>query len=587
MEETKIDFSNKEERDKYRHSTSHVMAHAVKTLFPDARLAIGPSINEGFYYDFDVDQPFTPDVLERIEARMEEIIAANREFVREEMTRENAIDYFRNLNEPYKVELIKELDDPLVSIYREGDFVDLCRGPHLKSTRQIKSFKLLSVAGSYWRGSEKNKMLQRIYGTCFLSRKELKQYLKRLEEAKKRDHRRLGKELDLFSMHEQAGAGLVFWHPKGSRIREIIEDFWRDEHHRRGYDIIYTPHMYRQDLLRTSGHLDFYRENMYSPMDIDGIDYYIKPMNCPGHILIYKSHTRSYKDLPIRYAELGTVYRYERSGTLHGMARVRGFTQDDSHIFCTPEQLPDEILGVIEFADYMMKILGFDYKTYLSTRPDKSIGTDKLWEMAVGGLKEALVKFGKEYDVDEGGGVFYGPKIDIKLIDAIGREWQGPTIQLDFNFPEKFDLSYIGQDGNAHQPVMIHRVVLGSMERFMGVLIEHFEGAFPIWCAPVQARILTITDDHVQYARELKQKLKRHAIRVELDDRNEKMGYKIRESQVQKIPYTLVVGDKEIESNAVAVRKYREGATGTMPIEQLLEKLNKEIQNKELLIGGD
>ena len=587
MEEIKIDFARKEDRDKYRHSTSHIMAHAVKTLFPRARLGIGPSIDEGFYYDFDVEQPFTPDVLEQIEVRMGEIIAANRPFEREEMTRENALEYFKSLNEPYKVELLKEIDDQLVSIYREGDFVDLCRGPHLANTGQVKSFKLLSVAGSYWRGSEKNKMLQRIYGTSFTSRKELSRYLKRLEEAKKRDHRRLGRELDLFSVHEEAGTGLIYWHPKGARIRELIENFWREEHYRRGYQIVYTPHIFREDLLKISGHLDFYRENMYSPMDIDGIDYYIKPMNCPGHILIYKGHTRSYKDLPIRYAELGTVYRYERSGTLHGMIRVRGFTQDDAHIFCTPEQLPGEILGVVQFADYMMKIFGFDYKLYLATRPDKSIGTNQLWEMAHNGLREALGKFGKEYEVDEGGGVFYGPKIDIKLIDAIGREWQGPTIQLDFNFPEKFDLSYVGPDGQPHQPVMIHRVVLGSMERFMGVLIEHFEGAFPLWCAPVQVRILTVTDEHIQYGRNLKEKLEQHGIRVELDDRNEKMGYKIRESQTQKIPYTLVVGDKEAASDTVAVRKYRKGVSGTVSVEEFLEKIKQEIQNKELLVGGD
>ena len=586
MADIKLDFNKKEDRDKYRHSTSHVLAHAVKTLFPKATLAIGPAIDEGFYYDFDVEQPFTPEMLEQIEARMEEIIGADRPFEREEMGRENAIEYFKSLGEPYKVELLQEIEDQLVTIYREGDFVDLCRGPHLKSTGEIKSFKLLSVAGSYWRGSEKNKMLQRIYGTCFPSRKELRAHLKRLEEAKKRDHRKLGKELDLFSTHEIAGSGLIYWHPKGARIRELIENFWRDEHHRRGYDIVYTPHIFREDLLRTSGHLDFYRENMYSPMDIDGMDYYIKPMNCPGHILIYKTHTRSYKELPIRLAELGTVYRYERSGTLHGMARVRGFTQDDAHIFCTPDQLAGEILGVVEFADFMMKLFGFEYKTYLATRPEKSIGTDALWEMATNGLRSALDKFGKEFDIDEGGGVFYGPKIDIKLIDAIGREWQGPTIQLDFNFAEKFNLSYIGPDGSQHQPVMIHRVVLGSMERFMGVLIEHFEGAFPVWLAPEQVKILTVTDDHIEYGKKVRDELLKQDLRVVLDDRNEKLGFKIRDSQTHKIPYSLVIGQKEIDSGSVAVRKYREGMLGTMTVDEFVRKIKTEEQSKQLLTGG-
>jgi threonyl-tRNA synthetase len=576
-----IDFSKKHDRDRYRHSASHIMAHAVKSLFPDAKLAIGPPIEDGFYYDFDVPQPLSPDVLPRIEERMEEIVAQDLPFVREEMSRPAAIELFKHLNEPYKVELLGDIADETVSVYREGDFVDLCRGPHMERTGQIKAFKLLSIAGSYWRGDERNRMLQRIYGTAFPDTQMLREYLRKLESAKKRDHRKLGKELDLYSMHDQAGSGLVYWHPKGALIRQAIEDFWREEHRKRGYELVYTPHIFRSDLLRTSGHLDFYRDNMYPPMDVDGIDYYVKPMNCPGHILIYASRTRSYRELPIRLAELGTVYRYERGGTLHGMLRVRGFTQDDSHIFCTPEQLKDEIVGVMDFADFMMRTFHYpDYAIYLSTRPEKSVGGDEIWDMAETRLKEALDEFGKEYDLDEGGGVFYGPKIDMKVFDALGREWQGPTIQVDFNFPECFDLTFVGADGQQHRPVMIHRVVLGAMERFIGGLIEHYEGSFPLWLAPTQVRILTVADAHASHARNLKAEMEKRGIRVELDDRNESMGLKVRESQLQKIPYTLVIGDREVANDTVSVRKFKEKPRGSLPSGDLIDMVVEEIATK-------
>jgi len=556
------------------------MAHAVKSLFPEAKLAIGPPVDDGFYYDFDLPQPLTPDVLAKIEERMQEIIGHDRPFVREEMSRAAAIELFNYLNEPYKVELLGGIADDIVSVYKEGDFVDLCRGPHMESTGQIKAFKLLSVAGSYWRGDERNKMLQRIYGTAFPDKKMLRDYLRRLEEAKKRDHRTLGKQLDLFSMHEEAGSGLVYWHPKGALIREIIEDFWRKEHRARGYRLVYTPHIFRSDLLKTSGHLDFYRDNMYPPMDVDGIDYYVKPMNCPGHILIYASQTRSYRELPIRLAELGAVYRYERGGTLHGMLRVRGFTQDDSHIFCAPEQLKDEVVGVMNFADFMMKTFHYEYKVYLATRPEKFVGSTHVWEMAEARLKEALDEFGVSFDIDEGGGVFYGPKIDMKVYDALGREWQGPTIQVDFNFPERFDLTFVGADGGRHRPVMIHRVVLGAMERFIGGLIEHYEGYFPLWLAPVQVRILTVTDAHVSYATKLKSEMEETGIRVELDDRNETMALKIRESQLEKIPYTLVIGDREVADGTVSIRKFKQGPSGSMPGGDFIKMILREIASK-------
>ncbi|MBW2056011.1 MAG: threonine--tRNA ligase [Deltaproteobacteria bacterium] len=559
-----------------RHSASHVMAAAVKELFDGVKVTIGPPIEDGFYYDFDFSRGFTPQDLEAIEKKMREIIRQDVPFVRKEVDRDRAIEMFREMGEPYKVELLEEIPDKTVSLYESGGFLDLCRGPHVASSGKIRAFKLLRVSGAYWRGDERNKQLQRIYGTAFFSREELESYLKKLEEAKKRDHRILGKQLDLFSTHELAGAGLVYWHPRGALIREIIEDFWRREHRRRGYEIVYSPHLYRASLLKVSGHLQFYRESMYSPMDIDGVDYYIKPMNCPGHIMIYQNSIRSYRDLPVRYAELGTVYRYERSGTLTGMFRVRGFTQDDAHIFCTPEQLKDEILGVLNLADFMMRTFEYEYRIYLATRPDKYKGSEALWERATGSLEAALEEFGRGYDVDPGGGVFYGPKIDIKLIDALGRLWQGPTIQVDFNFPESFNIEYVGKDGNRHRVAMIHRTVLGSMERFVGGLIEHYGGAFPLWLAPVQLTVLTITDRSKTYGKEVAARLREAGFRVGEDFRNEKIGLKIREAQLQKVPYMLVIGDREVSGRSVSPRRLDGQQLEPMALDRLIDLVRSE-----------
>lgn len=560
-----------------RHSASHVMAHAVKNLFPEARVAIGPAIEEGFYYDFGVEQPFTPDDLEKISAEMERVIKASRPFVRKEISREQAMEMFAD--EPYKLELIRELpEDEAISIYEEGDFVDLCRGPHIDNAGAIKAFKLLKSSGAYWRGDERNDMLQRIYGTAFASQEELDDYLKMLEEAEKRDHRKLGRELDLFSLQEEAGPGLVFWHPKGALVRTLIENHWRSEHLKNGYELVITPHIARQDLWRTSGHLDFFTENMYQPMDVDDTPYLIKPMNCPFHLLIYKSRVRSYRELPVRWAELGTVYRYERSGVLHGLMRVRGFTQDDAHIMCSREQLDSETKRVLEFVLSMLRRFGFsDYEVFLSTRPEHSVGEDDVWEQATEALRSALEAQGLSYGVDEGGGAFYGPKIDVKIKDAIGRVWQCSTIQVDFNEPERFDLTYVGQDNAHHRPIMIHRALLGSMERFMGVLIEHYAGAFPLWLAPVQAVMIPIADRHAEYARKVADELTQQGFRVEVDDRNEKTGYKIREAQLHKIPYMLVVGDREQEAGAVAVRSRAEGDLGAVAVADLIERLKKEL----------
>ncbi|RTZ92114.1 MAG: threonine--tRNA ligase, partial [Deltaproteobacteria bacterium] len=476
--------------DTLRHSASHVMAQAVKDLYGDVKLAIGPSIEDGFYYDFDAPVRFTEEDLEKIEKRMAEIVKENLPFEREEMTREEAIEFFRKRGEPYKVELLEDMEDDTVSLYRQGDFVDLCRGPHVPSTGKIGAFKLLSLAGAYWRGDERNKMLQRIYGTAFFDRKSLRQYLQRLEEAKKRDHRRLGKELDLFSVSEDVGPGLIHWHPMGARIRNIIETFWRESHYEHGYELLYTPHIGRSELWQRSGHLDFYSEGMYAPMEIDENDYYVKPMNCPFHIQIYNNQIRSYRDLPLRWAELGTVYRYEKSGVLHGLLRVRGFTQDDAHIFCTPEQIEDEILEVLRFSLYLWRCFGFeDISAYLATRPEKSVGDPARWKQAQVSLEKAVAEEGLTCEIDEGGGAFYGPKIDLKIRDAIGREWQTTTIQFDFNLPERFDMTYMGADGERHRPYMVHRALLGSLERFFGILVEHYAGAFPLWLAPVQARV--------------------------------------------------------------------------------------------------
>ena len=567
--------------DVYRHSASHIMAFAVKKLFPKAKLAIGPSIEDGFYYDFEVDVPFTPDDLARIEEEMDKIVKENISFERKELSKEDALKLFQDSSEEYKVELIKDLPEGTISIYSNNDFIDLCKGPHISSTGDLKCYKLLSVAGAYWRGDEHNKMLQRIYGTAFFDKKSLRTYLHKLEEARKRDHRKIGKELDLYSIHEEGGAGLIYWHPKGGRLRNTIETFWRDVHYRHGYDVVYTPHIAKLDLWKKSGHWDFYKENLYSPMDIDGKEYIVKPMNCPGHILMYKTKLRSYRDLPLRWAELGTVYRYEKSGVLHGLMRVRGFTQDDAHIFCTLDQLKDEIISVISLARYMMELFGFQYEINLSTQPEKFVGSSENWEKSTAALTDALQSLEIEYKVDPGEDVFYGPKIDIKMIDALGRGWQGPTIQVDFNIPERFDVNYIAEDGKAHQVVMVHRTVLGSMERFIGVLIEHFAGDFPVWLAPIQVKVMPISDDQKMYAKKVSDTLRNKGIYTVLDDRNEKIGYKIREAELEKIPYMLVIGAKEAEQEAVSVRRRKIGDLGVKKTDEFISALVEEIALKK------
>jgi threonyl-tRNA synthetase len=574
-----VDLSSKEGIEILRHSTSHVMAEAVSQLFPDAKFAIGPAIETGFYYDFDIPEKLTPDDLAKIEKKMREIIKKDLPFERLEMSKEDAIDIMEKEGEKFKVELLKEIPEGNVSFYRQGGFTDLCRGPHIPSTSHIKAFKLLSLAGAYWRGDESRQMLQRIYGTAFASKAELEDYLKKLEEAEKRDHRKLGKDLDLFSMHEEAGAGFIYYHPKGAMLRMVIEDFLKREHLRRGYQIVSIPHLAKADLWKRSGHMDYYRENMYV-MKVDDMEYVVKPMNCPGHILIFERKTISYRDLPIRYFELGTVYRYEKSGVLHGLLRVRGFTQDDAHIFCTPDQLQDEIKSVIDFAFEMLKTFGFDYEVSLSTRPEKFVGGEENWSMATEALTTALKSRKIKYEEDPGAGVFYGPKIDIKLKDAIGRLWQGPTIQVDFNIPERFDLAYVGEDGAKHRPVMIHRVVLGSIERFLGALIEHYAGAFPTWLAPVQVSILSIADRHLEYARSVKETLMKNDVRAEVDGRREKIGLKIREAQLQKVPYMLIVGDKEAAGKTVSVRGRVKGDMGGRKVDDFTKDIVAEIKSK-------
>jgi threonyl-tRNA synthetase len=559
------------------------MAHAVKELFPDVKLAIGPAIDEGFYYDFDIGRPFTPEDLFSIEKKMSEIIGRNNPFVRRIVKRREAVNLFKEQGELYKVEILEGITDDEVTLYEEGGFTDLCRGPHIDSTGQVTAFKLLSVAGAYWRGDENNKMLQRIYGTAFTDKKDLKKYLDFLEEVKKRDHRKLGKDLDLFSTTDEIGAGLIIWHPNGALIRRTIEDFWLQEHYKGGYKILYSPHIAKLDLWKTSGHLDFYRENMYSPMEIEGTDYEIKPMNCPFHIHVYKHSLRSYKELPIRYAELGTVYRYERSGVLHGLLRVRGFTQDDAHIFCREDQIEDEILNVLDFTIFVLKTFGFsDYDIYLSTRPEKYVGTLANWERSTDALKKALEAKGLSYDIDPGEGVFYGPKIDIKVKDALNRAWQCSTIQVDFNNPERFDMTYRGGDGKEHRPIMIHRALMGSLERFFGVLIEHYAGAFPVWLAPVQVKILTISERHADYAVSLSETLKAEGIRTELDIENEKIGYKIRNATVMKIPYFFIIGDKEVSEKKVTVRKRTGENAGPFTVDEFIGIIKKKISSKSL-----
>ena len=574
-----ITIKSAENIETYRHSTSHIMAHAVKELFPDARLAIGPATEEGFYYDFDISRPLTPEDLEKIEGKMAEIIKDNKPFNRKILSRKEAIELFRKQGEEYKVELLNEITDEQVSVYEEGGFTDLCRGPHVSSTGVVRAFKLLSIAGAYWRGNEKNKMLQRIYGTSFEDAKALKEYLAFLEEVKKRDHRRLGKELDLFSISDEIGPGLILWHPNGAIIRRGIEDFWREEHSKAGYQILFTPHIARLNLWQRSGHWDFYRENMYSPMEIEGMEYELKPMNCPFHLYIYKSSLRSYRDLPIRYAELGTVYRYERSGVLHGLLRVRGFTQDDAHIFCREDQIEDEILKVLDFTLFILKTFGFDeYDVYLSTRPEKYVGTLEHWERSTGALKSALEVKGLSYSIDPGEGVFYGPKIDIKVKDSLKRAWQCSTIQVDFNNPQQFDMSYRGSDGKEHKPIMIHRALMGSLERFFGILIEHYAGAFPVWLAPTQASVLTIAERHAEYATQVAERLKAEGIRTGVNLDNEKIGHKIRGATIRKVPYLVIIGDKEISEGTLSLRRRNGEDLGAMTQENFIAMIKEDIR---------
>ena len=576
-------FKDDEGKETYWHSTSHLMAHAIKELYPEAKFGVGPAIDNGFYYDFDIDTKLSEDDLQKIENKMKEIINRNESFNRSELSKDEALKFFKEQDDQYKLELIDGLDGDkeIISIYGEGKFTDLCTGPHIPSTGLIKYFKLISVSGSYWRGDENNKQLQRIYGISFPKQKMLDDYLNFLEEAKKRDHRKLGKQLDLFSIHDEGGAGLIYWHPKGARVRNEIEDFWKKAHLKNGYELLYTPHIGKSNLWETSGHLSHFKENMYAPMVIDDQDYYIRPMNCPFHILIYNSKLHSYRDLPLRWAELGTVYRYEKSGVLHGLLRVRGFTQDDAHIFCSHEQIEDEIIEVIRFSIYMWKSFGFeDLKFYVSTRPEKAVGNDELWDQAVNSLESAMKKEGLDYEIDEGGGAFYGPKIDIKIKDALKREWQMSTIQFDFNLPERFGMKYIGEDGKEHRPFMVHRALLGSIERFMGVLIEHYGGDFPVWLAPVQVAVIPVSQHFFSYAEKVRDALIEKDIRVELDKRNEKIGYKIRDWETQKVPYMLIVGEKEEGNETVSVRKHKHGDQGVVGINDFIEQITRSITNK-------
>jgi threonyl-tRNA synthetase len=572
-------MSTQQKLDTMRHSASHIMAEAVLSIFPDARFAIGPAIEDGFYYDFGLPRPLTPEDLPVIERKMGEIVKADLPFTHREITKKEAKKLFAL--QPYKLELIEEIADEKVGVYQQGEFTDLCRGPHISSTGEIKAFKLTSIAGAYWRGDEHNAMLQRIYGVAFETQTELDEYLAKIEEAKKRDHRKLGKELDLFIVPEEIGGGLVIYTPKGGRIRTTIEDFWRQEHFANGYEILYTPHIGLSKLWETSGHLGFYKENMYSPVTIDEQEYYLKPMNCPFHILAYKSRIHSYRDLPLRWAELGTVYRYERSGVLSGLMRVRGFTQDDAHIFCTPEQMNSEISEVLRFSLYMLNTFGFKkYKVYLSTRPTDAIGKEELWRDAEDALRRVIDENKLDYQVDEGGGAFYGPKIDIKIEDALGREWQATTIQFDFNLPERFGMVYVGADGQEHRPYMIHRALLGSWERFFGLLIEHYAGAFPTWLAPVQVKIIPVADRHLEHAKKIATELKNRGIRVEVDDRSERMNLKIRQAQLEKIPYMIVIGDKEAADNSVSVRRRTGDQLPAQPLASFIQTLTAEIASK-------
>ena len=581
-----LDHSNVDATDalrhRMRHSAAHVMADAVLKVFPEAKMGIGPPTQDGFYYDFDVSRPFTPEDLESIESLMRQTIADRQPFVREELSRAEALNLFAD--QPYKLEIIGDLpEETTLSIYRHGGFIDLCQGPHVDGTADIQAVKLLNIAGAYWRGDEHRPMLQRIYGTAWETQQALDDYLTRLEEAERRDHRTLGRQLGLFSVHEEIGPGLIVWHPKGGVVRSLVEDYWRDIHYRHDYNIVYSPHIGRAQLWETSGHLSHYRDSMYAPLEVDEQEYFLKPMNCPFHIMVYRSSLRSYRELPLRIAELGTVYRYERSGVLHGLMRVRGFTQDDAHIFCLPEQVETEVGGVLDLTFELLDAFGFtDFSISLSTRPESYAGELDLWEHATESLRRALEQRSLVYDIDEGGGAFYGPKIDIKIKDALGRDWQCTTVQFDFNLPERFDLSFMDAEGGRSRPYMVHRAILGSLERFLGVLIEHYAGAFPLWLAPTQAVIIPIADRHQEYAESVKTRLESKGFRTEVDGRSERMNLKIRNAQLQKVPYMLVVGDREQEDDAVAVRTREGGNLGAMPVTDLLSQLDDELAGRSV-----
>ena len=578
-----VTFSESDGKSIYWHSSSHLMAAAVKKLWPDVRVAIGPSIDEGFYYDFDSEVPFTESELAKIEAEMKKILKENLPFIRKEIRRDEAIKMFEAQGEKYKVEILRGIADEMVSLYSVGDFTDLCRGPHIPASKKVKAFKLMKVAGAYWRGDEKNKMLQRIYGISFPSQELLDEHLKNIEEAKQRDHRKLGKELDLFSLHEEHGPGLVYWHPKGAIIRKEIEDFWRAEHLKRGYDLLYTPHLAKVGLWDTSGHTGFYKDSLFPTMEMDHSDYLVKPMNCPFHILIYKTQQRSYRELPLRWAELGTVYRFEKSGVLHGLMRVRGFTQDDAHIFMREDQLDEELNRCLDIIAFMLSTFGFsDYEIYLSTMPDEHIGELAIWQRAEAALRSSLEKAGLAYKVDAGGGAFYGPKIDIKIKDALNRVWQCSTVQVDFNLPERFDVNYRGNDGKDHRVIMVHRALLGSFERFFGVLIEHYKGAFPLWISPVQVMVLPLTERNNGYAKELVDKFIGAGLRAKVDDGNDKIGAKIRTATMQKVPYMLIAGDKEQESRTVSVRKRTGEEERDVDPEAFLQMMVKKVRDREI-----
>ena len=579
-----IPNKNPTELETIRHSCAHLMAQAVQELFPGTQVTIGPVIEDGFFYDFSRKDAFVPEDLIKIEKRMKELAAADIPIVRSEISREEAKKKFSDMGEIFKVEIIESIDpNEPITIYSQGDWGDLCGGPHVESTKKIKAFKLLHTSSAYWRGDERNPVLQRIYGTAWNTEKELRLYLKRLEEAKKRDHRKLGKELDLFSVSDDIGPGLILWHPKGARIRHLMEEFWKKEHFRHGYEMVISPHAAKIDLWKTSGHTEFYKDNMFSNMDVEGREYVMKPMNCPFHIQIYKTKLRSYRDLPVRFGELGTVYRYERSGVLHGLLRVRGFTQDDAHLFCRPSQIEEEITKVLDLIVFVLQSFGFhEYKIYLSTRPEKYVGSDSGWESATKALETALNNKNLEFEVDPGEGVFYGPKIDIKIKDSLNRYWQVSTVQVDFNLPEKFDITYIEEDGQRRQPIMLHRALMGSLERFFGCLIEHYAGAFPLWLAPVQIILLPITDNHTEYTDKIAKELEESGIRVEKDLRNEKIGFKIREAQLQKIPYMIVLGDKEVETSTLSVRRRRSKETRTLDLKTFLNEVNEAVKNRTI-----